>query len=745
MLARGHTVRVHLRGTDLEQAEALWWSLPPGAIQATPVSVSADGADFEVSLTPQAPLGMYGLRAAGAKGLSNIHLFAVDDLPIVAAEGIASHQPLTLPVAVWGTCRPARLERFSIQVQAGEGLSFEAIGSRLGKDFDPLVVIRDSAGRRVAWRDNDGGLFFDCRFEHQFTTAGAYAVELSDARYKGADNWSYILKVGHFPAARVAAPSAVKPGQSSVLTFPQIPETQVPLQIPATASGTWFQEIRLPGNDASTWLPLTASDLDSYLEAEPNDQREQATVAKFPGNCCGCLQTPGDVDWFAIDLGQNQRIEVRGFSQAIGSPADLELALCNAEGQELVRMDDAQQEEAAFVFGAPQAGSYRLQVRDMARDGGPAFAYRIEVRAAAPRLDVAAEAAGLTVPQGTWQPIPLKITRTDYTGAVALELLGAPAGVTLEPVTVPAEANEFVARLRADGSTPLGVHTLQIVARGVPAAGDAPAAESAPPLPATLVRTQPLIDRQLMNVDRIIYALRDDQRRLPPSLVDRFALQITPPAPFEFEPQQPAVTLARFQTAPLPLHTQRAEGFGGPITFSARGGQLGDEAELRVQVFARIPAATLDAADPVAVFHSRNLVQTAKGLVYLDASADHAGRRVTLTRTFDLDVRAAFDVAVEPATITVAPGQTGKLKLTVSRVSTFAGPIDIVPQQVLHLRLPERITVPAGETSKEVEFQAAADCPPQQFGVRLPAEAQVEQYREDIPGPTVQIVVKKPE
>ena len=35
-----------------------------------------------------------------------------------------------------------------------------------------------------------------------------------------------------------------------------------------------------------------------------------------------------------------------------------------------------------------------------------------------------------------------------------------------------------------------------------------------------------------MNVDLIPIALREDQKRLPPSLADRFAVQVTPPAPF---------------------------------------------------------------------------------------------------------------------------------------------------------------------------------------------------------------------
>jgi len=58
-----------------------------------------------------------------------------------------------------------------------------------------------------------------------------------------------------------------------------------------------------------------------------------------------------------------------------------------------------------------------------------------------------------------------------------------------------------------------------------------------------LVRTHPLIDKQIINVDLIPHALREDQRRLPPSLTDRFALQVTPPAPFKVELPEKLLTL----------------------------------------------------------------------------------------------------------------------------------------------------------------------------------------------------------
>src|SRR5207244_1460833 len=86
------------------------------------------------------------------------------------------------------------------------------------------------------------------------------------------------------------------------------------------------------------------------------------------------------------------------------------------------------------------------------------------------------------------------------------------------------------------------------------------------------------------------------QRRLPPSLTDRFAVQVTPPSPFTFELPETVVTLPRYQKAPIPVVTSRVAGFDGPISFMAKGGQLADKNEGRTRVYAEFPDAT--AADP---------------------------------------------------------------------------------------------------------------------------------------------------
>src|SRR5262245_29634085 len=83
LLARGKTTRLTGAGSQLHKALDLWTSLPAGMIKATPIGASkADSAVFDVKVSDDAPVGLFGLRVATVDGLSNVHLCLIEDLPL---------------------------------------------------------------------------------------------------------------------------------------------------------------------------------------------------------------------------------------------------------------------------------------------------------------------------------------------------------------------------------------------------------------------------------------------------------------------------------------------------------------------------------------------------------------------------------------------------------------------------------------------------------------------------------------
>ena len=736
-LERGKTTRVTVVGTQLHNAVGMWTSLSAGAVQAKPIESQDDHAVLDVQVSADAPIGLFGLRVATADGLSNVQLCLIDDLPVRSAPDTAKGPPkIELPCALWGHFREATVDRFAIEVKAGQRISFEVVGNRFGKDIDPLLTIRDDRGRVVAERDNDPGLYFDCRFEHHFAVAGLYTVEVRDARFHGHEHGFYVLRMGRFPAARVAVPAALRAGQSAELFLPELGQT-VPVTVPAGCHpGPLSLSLRRPGDEGATWLPVEISTGEMTVASAEAVTPGKATQARVPGHLCGVLSKPGERQCFRLELTKGQTLQVVGHARWLNSPVDPEVTLTDATGKVLRPATEGPDETVTLDFTAPTTGVYCLAIRDLARDGGPAYAYRLDVRSGSPRLDVVAEVEGLTVPREGYQIVPLTLTRNGYAGAVALKLDGAPPGVTLLPTEIPAGANAVVCKLSAASETTLGLHTVQVLAR--PADADAS--------PWTPVRTHPLIDRQLLNPDLIPYTLREDQRRVPPSVSDRFAVFVTEPAPFTVVLAETSVTLPRYQHADIPLILTRRPGFDAPITFTARGGQLADKNEGRTRVYAEFPQVTAKDLRVNGAVHSRILANIGKTRIEVLATTVHDGRRITLIRTFELEIRPAFLIAAEPPTpVKGEPGTAVKVRLSADRVKSFTGPVTVALTSPTGLELPETVVIPAGQTGVEIEVKIQADATPGRRSIVLSATADVDGFEEEHRNGRIEVEVLKPE
>jgi hypothetical protein len=303
--------------------------------------------------------------------------------------------------------------------------------------------------------------------------------------------------------------------------------------------------------------------------------------------------------------------------------------------------------------------------------------------------------------------------------------------VKFSPDEIPETATSIVCRLEANAATPIGTYTVQIVA--------VCNAEIVP------VSTRPLIDKKLMNIDLIPIALREDQTRPPPSLIDRFAVQITPPSPFTFELPEQLVTLCRYQNSPVPVVTSRSAGFDGPISFHAVGGQLADKHEGRTRVYAEFPEATAKERNVNGVVVSKILSNISKARIEVSATGVHQGRKVTLTRTFDLDLVTAFRFPTEQVKVSMLPGETATVNLSMLRDKSFDGPMTFQLSPMQGLDFPETVTIPKGQNSISFAVKAADDLQPRKQGMSIHATGEVNGFEEELRGQPIEIEVKKVE
>jgi len=742
---RGIVNRVRLRGSRLSGATGLWTSLPRSQLTARQIADSVDGeAVFEIELTDEVPLGLYGLRVATRDGLSNVHLFAIDDLRTVAEAETTEARPnnkleqaqqVSLPVSIIGTCRSSDVDHFVIEVQQGQRVAFEVVGNRLGKGFDPVLMIFDDQGNFITERDNDVGLFFDCRFEHTFDQSGRFIVRLHDTRFLGSPHWTYLLRMGDFPIARVALPSTGPPGGVASVHFPQAKSGPHEVVFPDQLdTRRFFFELRGHENDSPAWLPLAVSEFENVVESEPNETPQQPNLVPVPCNIHGKMDQVSDWDFFALELKKGQRIAVRSDTRDMGSAADLELTLMGPDGKTLKTVDDTGFDDAAFEFTARADGRHLLKVLEVVRKHGPEYVYRIEVHERTPAVELTSQIGRIAIPQGSWQPLPLQLSYTDFAGPVDLALIGAPAGLHLRDTTVEEGAQEFAGALVADESTPPGIYTLQVVAT----------AQKDDRSIRAVATAHPLIDR--LPTGRgphgEPFELREDQRRLPPSVTDRLAVVVIPSVPFDFEISTPEVILPRYLHTEFLIETTRVDGFTDPIEFVARGGLLEYKQLQMPSVLAEIPTGSSDRHELTATLSSGVNTSLTKHLVTVTGTAQQGLRTINLTRTFQLEVKVAYAPSVDPPKLELPPGGSARVRLHANRLKPFDGELKVRPSQQDGIDLPEELVVPAGQDSIDVEVKVSGQIKPGTYKIKLPGSARIDKFFEEGAGDPLEIVVK---
>jgi len=200
--------------------------------------------------------------------------------------------------------------------------------------------------------------------------------------------------------------------------------------------------------------------------------------------------------------------------------------------------------------------------------------------------------------------------------------------------------------------------------------------------------------------------------------------------------------------------TTRTDGFDAPISFAAAGGQIGDEAEERNNIFMRLPKATRETPNVTAAVFNRILTQYGKTRVDLSATAGDNDRRVTLNRTFELEVKSAFTPSFEPlepagdppkTTLEIEPGGTAQFQILANRVSSFNGPLALTSTPISGFKCPDQLEIPADQPHVDVAVKADPETRPGRYNIRFVTRGLVGKYEEEVRGPNITITVKKPE
>ncbi|MGH7222976.1 MAG: PPC domain-containing protein, partial [Gemmataceae bacterium] len=417
-MQRGTTLNLTLTGTNLAGPTGLWTSFP--VTKATIPTEGNNGKDngkllVRLVVPKDAPLGFHAIRLATRRGMSNLRLFCIDDLPQVL-ENTSNHalnmaQVVSLPCVVAGKADAETTDYFKFHVAAGQRLSFEILGRRLGSSFDPQLQILDANGREVpgAFSNDAPGLQTDARLTCTFKTAGNYVAAVRDVSYRGGDDFHYRLRIGDFPCATTTLPLAVKRGSKMTVRFagPNVAGV-APVEVAApTDPAIEFLSLAPRGaNGLHGWpVNLALSDVEEKLEQEPNNEAAKANRIPVPGAVTGRFEQKGDSDAFVFTLKKGVRYILEVQTHELGSPTDVYMTLRDAKGAQLQVSDPTK--AARLDFKPPADGDYTLHVEHLHLWGGPDEVYRISVAAYEPGFDLTVALDRFNIEQGGKLSLPI--------------------------------------------------------------------------------------------------------------------------------------------------------------------------------------------------------------------------------------------------------------------------------------------------------------------------------------------------
>ncbi len=436
-MQRGTTLDLTLTGTNLAEPTGLWTSFPAKVTIPTENNNGKDNAKLLIRLEvpKDAPMGFHTIALATTRGMSNYRLFCIDDLQEVLQTGNnrtkETAQAVAHPSVVVGKVTTEANDYYKVTVKAGERVSFEVLGRRLGSAFDPQLTLFDAkTGRELpGGHSNDApGLQTDPRLTYTFKDAGDYLVEIRDVSYRGGEDFVYRLRIGDFPCATTPLPMAIKRGSKVAVNFAG-----------PTVDGVAAVEVTAPADPLipSVWVTpkganglhgwpvsLLLSDLEEVLEQEPNDELAKANRVPVPGAVTGRFEKKDDADFFIFALKKSQRYILEAHTQDLHSPTEVDMVLLDAKGAQLQASN--LQGPARLDFTAPTDGDFVLKMKHLLLWGGPSESYRVTIAPYEPGFDLAVGIDRYDVGQGATFNVPIFVTRKDYTGPIEVSVVGNP-------------------------------------------------------------------------------------------------------------------------------------------------------------------------------------------------------------------------------------------------------------------------------------------------------------------------------
>lgn len=439
----------------------------------------------EVTLAPDAEPGPRELTLVTPRGISNPLVFHIGQVPEVSrkAMNISQYQLLgkeeaalrrrpeseiedrvTLPCTLNGQIASGEVNRYRFSARQGQRLviSVQArqlvpyIADAVPGWFQPVVTLYDAAGKEVAYSD-DYRFKPDPAIMYQVPRDGEYVLAITDALYRGREDFVYRLTVGELPFLTHLFPLGARVGTTPGIQMKgwNLEKATLVPPAPQSAPGTQAVVARVAGL-VSNPLPFVRDNLPECLDQEPNDDPAHANEVQLPVIVNGRIDRPDDWDVFQFKGRAGDTVVAEVTARRLDSPLDSVLKITDASGKVLAFNDDHEDLEAGanthhadsyLSFQLPADGTYFVHIGDTARHGGDEYGYRLRLSAPQPDFALFVMPTSVTLRGKAGTTITVHAVRKEgFTGPITLRLKNPPSGISAATVTI--AANQSVGRLQ---------------------------------------------------------------------------------------------------------------------------------------------------------------------------------------------------------------------------------------------------------------------------------------------------------
>lgn len=484
---RSTTQQVEILGENLDGASSLQFD--DDGVKARILRSTYLSAVAEVTIAPEAKLGIHCARLFSPLGVSNLLGFRVGILPEVPERepnnSRQTAQALTWPSVVDGTIFPDEdADFYKIRGRAGQKVTIEVLASRIGSGLNSELYLLDERGRRLTVGDDEEDLdpvihyvFADDR-NYYVVVRSVFSV-LNISFPTGHPAYTYQLRVAAPPHIGFMQPFGARPGQSinvelvgDSLQSVQRLEVSPPgiaAEVLEAAPGRIRARLRIDQNAAGRYdirglapeglsnpVRFVVSDLPVIHEQEPNDDFHSANWVTIPAVVEGGIGHPGDEDNFLFSLDQKGDYVFEVEAGRFNSDLDSVISFYDATGKLLAENDDGvfTSEPAAcdsrLEYRFASAGQFTIRIRQaILKLNGPAYHYRLVMRPASPHFALLPGSGGEAFPAvrakdrwvgeaGTKIEIPVEVLWLEglegLGASVKVSLEGLPPGVNAESV-----------------------------------------------------------------------------------------------------------------------------------------------------------------------------------------------------------------------------------------------------------------------------------------------------------------------